>query len=71
MKVNILYLLSVSLLHTLEAFVPYGYVLILSKVCRLLSSLLLSGILLTFSVYTKCPSLLNFYFKSFKLFLSP
>ena len=58
-KINRLYLLNVSLLHTLEAFVPYGYVLILSKVCNLLSSLLLSAFLLTSSVYTHCASLLS------------
>ena len=58
-KINHLYLPSTSLLHTLKAFVPYGYVLILSKVCNLLSSLLLSVILLTSSVYTQCVSLLN------------
>ena len=58
-KINRLYLLSVSLLHTLEAFVSYGYVIILSKVCNLLSSLLLSAFLLTSSVYTQCASLLN------------
>ena len=59
-KINYhLYLLSISILHTLKAFVPYGYVLILSKVCNLLSSLLLRAILLTPSVYTQCASLLN------------
>ena len=58
-KINHLYLLNISLLHTLKAFVPYGYVLILSKVCNLLSSLLLSTILLTSSVYSQYPSLLN------------
>ena len=41
----------ISLSHTLKAFVPYGYVLILSCVCNLLSSLLFSAILLTSSVY--------------------
>ena len=44
--------ISISLSHTLKAFVPYGYVLILSDVCNLLSSLLLSAILLISSVYT-------------------
>ena len=59
-KINYhLYLLSISILHTLKAFVPYGYVLILSKVCNPLSTLLLSAILLTCSVYTQCASLLN------------
>ena len=43
---------NISLSHTLKAFVPYGYVLILSNVCNLLSSLLLSAILLIPSVYT-------------------
>ena len=50
-----------SLSHTLKAFVPYGCVVILSKVCNLLSSLLLSAILLISSVYTQCVSLLNIY----------
>ena len=48
-----------SLLHNLKAFAPYGYGLILSKVCNLLSSLILSAILLTSSVYTQCASLSN------------
>ena len=55
-KINHLYLLSISLSHT---FVPYGYVVILSKVVNLLSSFLLSAILLTSSVCKQCPSLLN------------
>ena len=59
-KIKHLYFINISLLHTLKAFVPYGYVLILSKVCNLLSSLLLNAILLTSSVYTQCASLLNF-----------
>ena len=59
LKINHLYLLSISLSHTLKAFVPYGYVVILSNVCNLLSSLLLSAILLTCSVYILCTSLLN------------
>ena len=42
--------------HTLKAYVPYRYVVILPKVCNLLSSLLLSAILLTFSLYTQCAS---------------
>ena len=53
------YLLTISLLLTLKAFVPYEYVLIPSEICNLLSSLLLSAILLTSSDYTQCPSLLN------------
>ena len=43
---NYLYLLSISLSNALKAFVPYGNVVILSKVYNLLSSLLLSAILL-------------------------
>ena len=58
-KINHLYLISISLLYTLRAFIPYGYVLIPQKVCNLLSSILLSAILLTCSVYTQCASLLN------------
>ena len=42
-------MLSVSLSHTLEAFVPYGYVVILSNVWSLLLSLLFSAILFTSS----------------------
>ena len=52
-------LLSISLSHTLKAFIPYGYVVTLSNVCNLLSSLLLGAILLTSSVYTSWRSLLN------------
>ena len=52
-------LLSISLSHTLKAFIPYGYVVTLSNVCNLLSSLLLGAILLTSSVYTSRRSLLN------------
>ena len=44
-KIN-LFAISFSLSHTLKVFVPYGYVLILSDVCNLLSSLLLSASLL-------------------------
>ena len=58
-KINHLYLLSISLLHTLKSFVPYGYVAILSNVCYLLLSLLLSAILLISLVYTQCDSFLN------------
>ena len=43
---------NISLSHTLNGFVPYGYVVILSNVCNSLSSLLLSAILLTSSVHT-------------------
>ena len=60
-KVNHLYLLSISLSHILKVFVPYRYVVILSKVCNLLSSLLLSAISLISSGYTQCVSLLNLY----------
>ena len=42
----------ISLSHIIKAFVPYGYVVILSYVCNFLSSLLLIAILFTFSVYT-------------------
>ena len=49
----------ISLLHTLNAFVPYGYVVILSNVCNLLSSLLVSAILFTSSAYIIWRSLLN------------
>ena len=45
------HLLSISISHTLKVFVPYEYVVTLSNVCNLLSSLLLSAILLTSSVY--------------------
>ena len=58
-KINYLYLLSLSLSYTLKAFNPYRYVVILSKVCNLLSSLLLSAILFICSVYKLCDSLLN------------
>ena len=49
---------SSSVLHTFTAFTPYGYDIILSKICDLLSSLLLSAILLISLVYTLCDSLL-------------
>ena len=58
-KINHLYLLSISLLHILKAFVRYGYVPVLSNVCSLSSSLLLSAILLISLVYTQCALLLN------------
>ena len=45
-------LLSISLSHTLKAFVPYKYPAILSNFCSLLLSLLFSAILFTSSVYT-------------------
>ena len=56
-KINHLYLFSVLLLHTLKAFVPDGYVDILSNVYHLLPSFLISEILLTSAIYTQCPSL--------------
>ena len=56
-KIDHLYLLSISLSQTLNASVPYEHVVILSKVCNLLSSLLLNAILLIPSVYTLCFSL--------------
>ena len=52
-------LLSISLSHTVKAFVPFKYAVILSNVCNLLSPLLLSVFLLICSVYTLCQSLLN------------
>ena len=58
-KINHLYLLSISLSHALNGFGPYGYVVILSKVCNLLSVLLLSAILLISSEYMQCASLVN------------
>ena len=58
-KINHLYLLSIPLLNILKAFLPYAYVLILTKFYNLLSSLLLRAILLTSSVYTQCPSILS------------
>ena len=60
-KINHLYLLSISVLHTFPTF-GYGYDAVLSKICNLLSSLLLSPILLISSVYTLCNSLLNLCF---------
>ena len=58
-KINHLYLHSISLSHTLNRFGPYGYVVILSKVCNLLSLLLLSAILLISSEYMQCASLVK------------
>ena len=43
---------EISLSHTLNRFAPYGYVVVLSNVCNLLSSLLVNTIFLTSSVYT-------------------
>ena len=57
--INQLYLLNSSVYIYLMALTPYEYGVILSKVCNLLSSLLLSAILLISSVYTLCASLLN------------
>ena len=45
-------LLSISLSHTLKAFVPYEYVVTLSSVWNLLLSLLFSAILFNSSLYT-------------------
>ena len=50
---------SSSVLHTFPTFLPYGYDTILSKVCNLLSLLLLSAVLLISLVYASCNSLLN------------
>ena len=55
-KINHLYLLSISLSHILKA---YGHVVILSKVRNILSSLLLSAILSISAGYTQCASLAN------------
>ena len=50
---------SNSVLHTFPALAPYGYSVNLSKVCNLLSSLLLSAIFLISSVCSLCSSTLN------------
>ena len=50
---------SSSVFHTFPTLVPYGYDVIPSKVCNILSSLLLNAILLISSVNTLCTSLLN------------
>ena len=52
-------LFSNSVLHTFPAFAPYGYDVILWKVCNRLSSLLLNAILWISSVYTLCNLFLN------------
>ena len=49
-------------LHIFPTLVPYRYDVILSRVCNLLSSLLVSAILLIYSVYTLCASPLNLFF---------
>ena len=46
-------------LHTFPTLVPYGFDVILLKICSLLSSLLLNAILLISSVYPLCASLLS------------
>ena len=51
---------SSSVLLAFPTLIPYGYDLILSKSCNILS-LLLSAILLTSSAYTLCASLSNLY----------
>ena len=55
-KINHLYLVSISLSHTLKTFFPYGYVVILSNVCNLLlKSLIISAkcnLIDFFSTYT-------------------
>ena len=58
-KINHLYLLSISLSHTSKAFAPCGYFVILPNVCNLLLSLHLSAILLISSAYLQCASFLN------------
>ena len=59
LKINHLYLLSTSVLHTFPRLAPYRYDVILSKLCNLLSSLLLSVSFLISSIYTLCAWLLN------------
>ena len=54
-KINNLYLLNSSVLHTLPTLTPEGYDIILSSACNLLSSLLINAIL----VISVCASLLN------------
>ena len=56
-KINHLYLRSISVLDTFPTLEPQGYDVILSTVCNLLSSLQLSAILLISSVYTLSASL--------------
>ena len=59
-KISYVYLdILGAILHTFLTLAQYGYDVILSKVCNLLSSLLLSAILIISSVYTLCASLLN------------
>ena len=58
-KINHLYLLSISLSHTRKTFVPFRYFVILWEVCKILSSWLIRATLLISSVYTQCASLLN------------
>ena len=48
--IKIYILLSISLSHNLKAFIPYRYVVILSDLCNLLSSLLLCAVLLICSL---------------------
>ena len=48
-----------SVLHNFPALITQGYDVILSNVCSLLPSSLLSAILLISSVYTLCASLLD------------
>ena len=52
---------STSDSHTFQTLIRYGYDTILSKVCNLLSSLLLSVILLIYSVYTLSALILNIF----------
>ena len=61
-KINHLYLLSSSDLHTFPTLAPYGYDVLLSKVCSLLLSLLVSAISVNFfNIYILCASLLNLF----------
>ena len=58
-KLIILYLILHSAILFCILFQHYEYDVILTKVCKLFSSLLLSAILLISSVYVLCRSLLN------------
>ena len=51
--------IRISLQHTLNIFVPCGYVESPSNICNLLSLLLLRAIVLVFTVYSSWWSLLN------------
>ena len=57
---NIAFRYCIQQLHTFPKFARYGYDVMLSKVCNLLSSLLFCEILSSSSVYTLWALLLNF-----------